>query len=260
MNTTWHPITVSLSNEIIKDRNSTVNNLVEAEDFSANQLVCMCKKWSLGVEYQWSQVRTREMSTQCILNKLHHRKVVGWANTYRPPTNRPSIAHLQCTNHPPTDHLPTDYQPATYQPLTDHLPTTYQLNTYRPPTDHLPTDHQPTTYRPLFMVQLVQYFLSVVYMYLGSHWAHSYGCCIKMNLSQSSTLKPWYNKDTNELSTVKNIFTAWVFSLLLSLYSILLASSRSDECCSVPPMWLAVIHVQALVTAYIEVLNTSRTV
>ena len=146
MNTTWHPITVSLSNEIIKDRNSTVNNLVEAEDFSANQLVCMCKKWSLGVEYQWSQVRTREMSTLCILNKLHHRKVVGWANTYRPPKYCPPAVYQPPTYWPPTNRLQTRHLPTTYQPLTDHLPTTYQLNTYRPPTDHLPTDHQPTTY------------------------------------------------------------------------------------------------------------------
>ena len=76
-----------------------------------------------------------------IVNKLHHKKVVGmWSvcgrpTTYQPPTNHLTTDHLPTTYRPLTDRLPT-----TYWPLTDHLPTTY-----RPHTNHIPT-----TYRPLF--------------------------------------------------------------------------------------------------------------
>ena len=63
-----------------------------------------------------------------ILNKLHHKKMVG----------RWLADHLQCTNHLPTNHQPTTYWLPT---CTDHQPTTY-----RPPTDRLPTTYLPLLY------------------------------------------------------------------------------------------------------------------
>ena len=107
-----------------------------------------------------------------ILNKLHHKKVVGrWSVSGRPTTYQPLTDHIPTTYQPltvPTTYWPLiDHLPTTYWPHTDHLPTTYctdhLLTTYRPPTNHLLTtyqpltDHLPTTYRPLTKHLLTTY-------------------------------------------------------------------------------------------------------
>ena len=51
-----------------------------------------------------------------IVNKLHHKKVVGrWSVSGQPTTYRPPTDHLPSTYRPPTDHLPTTYQPTDHQ-------------------------------------------------------------------------------------------------------------------------------------------------